>query len=382
MSSRILASAKAQMEAGEFYEAHQKLRTLANRYMNSVGVSQRGKGVSARNVEKTIELLCGGASTLLEYQQSTSAADLIAYVLDIYTQHRVLPINSARANDAEESTESTREDTSIKSYQTDRQRICDLLVKLPATEASLPGLISAFIKWSTKCRHVFWLREHPVSVPVPAGSTQPLPAYLAAGDPEIHHLVGTYLGGAGRYEAAEPHLLLGTEESARRMGEFASEAWESVQATQPTDPGLWTIRGVLQLLALHKPHAAYVFLEAFTKHLGSVSAGELLRGSRGDLLTQHRSNAPMLNFCQLLLFTVERQSEDVFLKLRREYPVEWAKSTPTVNKLLDIIGQLYFNIAVPRHTNPLQDIMSAFFGAGPSSSGALPSTPGHPPALD
>ncbi|KAJ1966861.1 hypothetical protein IWQ62_002205, partial [Dispira parvispora] len=278
MSSRILTSAKAQMEAGEFYEAHQKLRTLANRYMNSVGVSQRGKGVSARNVEKTIELLCGGASTLLEYQQSTSAADLISYVLDIYTHHRVPPGCAVRVNDAQESTESTHEDTGIRTYQSDRQRICDLLVKLPATETSLPGLISTFIKWSTKCRHAFWLREHPVSVTAPTDSTQSVPAYLAAGDPEIHHLVGTYLGGAGRYEAAEPHLLLGTEESARRLGQFASEAWERVQATQSTDPGLWAIRGVLQLLALHKPHAAYLFWEAFTKHLDSVSAGEVLRG--------------------------------------------------------------------------------------------------------
>ncbi|KAJ1952262.1 hypothetical protein IWQ62_006263, partial [Dispira parvispora] len=75
----------------------------------------------------------------------------------------------------------------------------------------------------------------------------------------------------------------------------------------------------------------------------------------------------MLNFCQLLLLTVEHQAKDVFLKLRRDYPVDWAKSGPTVNQLLDTIGQLYFNIAAPRNTNPLQDIMSAFFGGGSSS---------------
>lgn len=73
---------------------------------------------------------------------------------------------------------------------------------------------------------------------------------------------------------------------------------------------------------------------------------------------------PLLNFLSLLLVAVQRGSADLFRDLTRHY-------TPHIKEIgiwddaLATIGEMYFNIKIPRQGNPLLDMMgNMFFGGG------------------
>ncbi|RKP39870.1 hypothetical protein BJ085DRAFT_15218 [Dimargaris cristalligena] len=350
MSARLLTSAKAQMAAGEYYEAHQRLRTLANRYMKAVGQEESTQADPPVKVSQTIDLLVEGARTFLEHNQTSSAADLIAYVLDIYGR----------------SAWWTR-------YAADKQRLTVLLMQMPASEPQRPRLLKGLLNWSTK------------------GSTWKLPAYLSAGDPDLHHLLGTRLAQDRLFEAAEAHLLLGIHDSAPRLAQlmhtWAAQSTTAMPDEPMADSGLFAARAVLPYLALHKPNSASYFMETYLAenppHDASASNGGGPGGAlANDPLAQYQTlaSSPMAHFCQLLLLAVERQAKEVFLKLRREYPVQWGASSEAANQLLDIIGETYFNISIPKQSNPFQDIMQALFAPGGSNKPSL--LPSGGPGLD
>ncbi|KAJ1979044.1 hypothetical protein H4R34_002988 [Dimargaris verticillata] len=362
MSSRLLVSAQAQIAAGEYYEAHQKLRTLANRYMKAGAVSRP----SEANVQKTIDLLCGGASALLDQGQTTSAADLILYVLDIYTKYRVPSSEGSR---------------SVKllsdQYQADKQRICQLLTKLPPAQEPLAGgIVKTLVKWSVRCQQEFWaldLAAQDITLADQSKSNPP-PAVLA-GDADLHHFLGTLFANDGEYERAEYHLLLGTTESARVLAK-AMHQWSQVATLELADPGIYAARGILQYLALNKPHGAYVFWDTYRGFVkDDTSAKSPRTNDDPDPLTIRHEVSTIVNFCQLLLLAVERRGRDAFAKLRTDYPVEWGKSRDVVYQLLDVIGECHFGITIPKQGNPLQDIMKAFFASGSGGGGGNAALP-------
>ncbi|KAJ1979600.1 hypothetical protein H4R35_001452 [Dimargaris xerosporica] len=362
MSSRLLASAQAQIAAGEYYEAHQKLRTLANRYMKTGAAS----GPSEANVQKTIDLLCGGASALLDQGQTSSAADLMLYVLDIYNKHRV------SSGGAHKSAKLLSDQ-----YHADKQRICQLLTKLPPSKEPLAaGIVKALVKWSVRCQRELWaldlvaqditLADQSISNPPPA---------VLAGDADLHHFLGTLFTNDGEYERAEYHLLLGTAESARVLAK-ALHQWSQVATLELVDSGIYAARGTLQYLALNKPHSAYVFWDTYLGLLrGDTSAKSPHINDGPDPLTVRHEGSTIVNFCQLLLLAVERRGRDAFVKLRTDYPVEWGKSRDAVDQLLDVIGECHFGITVPKQGNPLQDIMKAFFAPGSGGAGGNAALP-------
>jgi hypothetical protein len=70
------------IEEGQFYEAHQQLRTIASRY------------VKQNNYDAAIDILFSGARLLLEAGQGGSGGDLCMFLLDVYNKAE-LPSDAA-----------------------------------------------------------------------------------------------------------------------------------------------------------------------------------------------------------------------------------------------------------------------------------------------
>ena len=70
---------------GEYYEAHQQLRTIANRYVKS------------KDYPSAIELLTTGALLLLRAGQGGSGGDLCIYVIECYTKAELKPDTANKA---------------------------------------------------------------------------------------------------------------------------------------------------------------------------------------------------------------------------------------------------------------------------------------------
>lgn len=75
--AKTLQKLKASVEAGNYYEAHQMYRTVANRYM------KQDKHAAV------VELTFSGALSLLQHGQSGSGSDLALYMLEAYQQGKV-----------------------------------------------------------------------------------------------------------------------------------------------------------------------------------------------------------------------------------------------------------------------------------------------------
>ncbi|KAK3067051.1 hypothetical protein LTR53_016302, partial [Teratosphaeriaceae sp. CCFEE 6253] len=69
---KVLARQKAKIEEGDYYEAHQQIRTLVNRYVKS------------SDYTSAVDLLSSGAALLLKAGQGGSGADLCNYLIEVY----------------------------------------------------------------------------------------------------------------------------------------------------------------------------------------------------------------------------------------------------------------------------------------------------------
>lgn len=68
--TRVLAKLEESVQAGKYYEAHQKYRTLYFRYL------------SQKRFDECLELLYTGAQTFLDKEEFSSGADLGSLVVD------------------------------------------------------------------------------------------------------------------------------------------------------------------------------------------------------------------------------------------------------------------------------------------------------------
>lgn len=76
---------QSRIQEGDYYEAHQALRTIANRY------------VKAKDYTSALELLTTGAQLLLKAGQGGSGADLCVYVMEIYDKAELKPDTANKA---------------------------------------------------------------------------------------------------------------------------------------------------------------------------------------------------------------------------------------------------------------------------------------------
>jgi golgi to ER traffic protein 4 len=81
---------------------------------------------------------------------------------------------------------------------------------------------------------------------------------------------------------------------------------------------------------------------------------------------------PLLNFISLLLLAIQHGTADLFRELTNHYAL-YIQEVGIWDDALTRIAEIYFNIRVPRQSNPLFDMMNnMLFGGGPGGGNPRP----------
>ncbi|KAI9847843.1 MAG: hypothetical protein M1837_001736 [Sclerophora amabilis] len=312
MSSRIdkiIARSQQRITEGQFYEAHQQLRVIAARY------------VKQRNFEAAIDILFSGAQALLKAEQGGSGGDIGLTLIEAY-------------NDAE-----------LKPDSGNKGKLLSLLRLFSPEEPTRKRFITEMIGWSSK------YGEFP------------------AGDPELHHVIGTLYAEEHEAYEAERHLVLGTRDSPEYLARLEYD-WYSED--EPHTAASYAARAVLPYLLIGNVRNATQSLQLFTSRLSDLHK---------NLAVQNVSSAssdmrvypalPLVNFLNLVLLAIRRGSADLFRQLNSHYAIH-LKEVSAWHEALEQIGELYFEIQVRRQTNPLFDMMGSLFGGGGAPSSPKP----------
>ncbi|KAF8589875.1 DUF410-domain-containing protein [Ramaria rubella] len=329
-SSRALAAILPQIPTAP-YEAHQKARTFASRY------------VKAAQYDIAIDVLFQSARELLKVGQQGSGTDLAGFLLDVYESKGEVVTEESRG------------------------RLTQLIALTGPAGSWRKTLIDKSVVWSAKYG------------PCPAG------------DPEIHHYAGELLYKEGSLALAEPHLLAGGKrDSARLLACLLLEWWDGT-----LDAGIYAARGVIPYLLEGNILAARTFLSHFLSQLISMHPSILAEPAPLVIDTTPDeifvTTDQVLNFLQLAIRTCQRAQGDknktvreVWVRLCGTYQSKGGlMASMPMRKALSEIAQLYFNIPPPRGqaVNPLQDMLSSLFGGGgPASPRTL--TPSSGVGLD
>ncbi|KAF9110999.1 hypothetical protein BGX27_005526 [Mortierella sp. AM989] len=254
-TAKVLQKLEKSVGAGNYYEAHQMYRTVANRY------------VKAQNYKDAIDLLHSGSLLLLKHNQAGSGADLGLYLLEVY--------NLAKVAVTEES----------------RDRIFDIAELMTPENSQRRAFLQNAINWS--------------------GNN----GEYNNGDPLIQHYVGLLYWKEKNYEQAEQHLLVGTQESAEALGLVLFE-WSEV--TPGHDKGAYLLRGVLQLLSMQNLRDASMLYKTFVERLpATYLAGEQKSHDGSKSIQTFKS--PLLNLTQLLLLTCQTGNPSLFKQISAKY---------------------------------------------------------------
>ncbi|KAI5949108.1 hypothetical protein KGF57_004938 [Candida theae] len=299
---------QSKIDSGSFYEAHQTLRTITNRY------------VKAQQYSEARDLLYQGANILIQNKEFASASDLIIYLIQIYD---------------EEGLKVTDKDAKLK--------LIELISNLPNNDPSLNDLAKASITWSQKsegCKNF--------------------------GDNDLHHLFGSKLLQAAGEESieyeqkvklfaiAELHLVLGTFESVPIYVKFLID---TAKANSDVDPGALLARPVLNYAYLKNIKFAQEAQSLFLKGINAESE------TIGEV--QYFDKKPLLNFVQLLSEVLQKDPQTNSQKYRKLYDqyytvLKSAELLPPV----EYLGKLYFNLSIGNSNNQgglMANLMSGLF---------------------
>ncbi|KAG6877318.1 hypothetical protein C0993_008656 [Termitomyces sp. T159_Od127] len=320
-SSRALNAILPQISSAP-YEAHQKARTFASRYVKS------------GQYDTAIEVLFQSARELLKTGQTGSGVDLAGFLLEVYETK-----GEAVSEESRGQRKYVIPGSDVNRFQTGR------LTQLIA----LTGPDGSWRKTLTD-KALAWTVNH---------------GDCPAGDQDLHHYVGELLYKEGAFDAAEPHFLAsGKRDSARLLAEMFT-TWSAEGGTA----GAFALRGVIPYLQNGNILAARTFISTF-----SASVPKNTTVTVGDdelVLTKDQ----VVNFAQIAVVTCQRAQGEKN-KLMRE---SWVRlcgtyqsrggvlALPEVRAPLSEIGNLYFAIPLPRtqQANSMGDIMSSLFG-GPA----------------
>ncbi|KAK1760809.1 Golgi to ER traffic protein 4 [Echria macrotheca] len=296
---------------GEQYEAQQETRLVAARY------------IKAENWPAAIDILANVSQALLRAGQGGSGGDLAVLLVDVYRQ------------------------AGIKVDAASKGRLLACLRLFDSEEPTRKKFIKEMIEWSKK------LGEYP------------------AGDPELHHVVGSLYAEEHEAEEAERHLVLGTKESPEVLVRLEYKWYKQ---DEPHTAGLYAARAVLPYLLTGNVRAANASYRAFA----STLSGENKSLSVQDVSSQASDvrifpSLPLLNFLGLLLLAVQKGTPDLFRQLKTKYSSHIAELGGAWDMALEMIAEMYFGIPRPRQSNPLFDMMGSLFGGAPG--GGAPSRP-------
>ncbi|KAJ3386724.1 hypothetical protein HDU84_001346 [Entophlyctis sp. JEL0112] len=287
---------------GNYYEAHQMYHSVCQRL-----VTQQ-KPADAR------ALLYAGAVELLNANQIGSGSDLGLRMLDIYDSDLVPVDDASRGNVL----------AIFNAFKERQNTYCEDFVRRA-------------VKWSSSESKPF-------------------------GDQLLHHAMGSRYFEEKEYYNAEHHFVLGTADSAKALGRMAYQ-WS--QEGYLEDAGYFIARGSLALLAqkrLQKAHAAYsTFLSALVdsrpQDVDTVLPFNPTTGTADSLtVTKH----PLSNFVGMLLFVIQRDSRDEFLRLMQEYKAEIYGFDPYLAQLVERIAGVWFGLGPKKQANPMEELMKMF----------------------
>jgi len=299
---RTLQRFKQKIADGDFYEAHQTLRTIANR------------NVKTKSYADAIELLYHASQLLLKSSQPATGSDLVSYLLEIY-------------NEAE-----------IKVDSSSKSKIIQLISLFPADEPTLKLVSIEAINWSIKFGEYKF------------------------GDPYLHDVIGEkLLSNADLVYDAERHLLLGTSNS---YPLYFDLIWSwYLEDPKAEDAGLYLSRLVLNYLFIENVKYARESLLKFVQNMKSTKTQFNSEDVKeGDIEVTIFADLPLVNCLQLLLITVQTNNAQFYQRLRSRYTQEIAAAE--LEDSFAFIGDVYFGIRVPQAVNPLQSLMSSFLGGG------------------
>lgn len=309
--NRTVARFQQRIDNKEFYEAHQTLRTIANRY------------VKLGHYEEAMDLLTKGLSILASNNEYASASDLIVYLIEVYTEAGIHCDGS-------------------EASKNHKLKLLELISLLPDSDPSLSDVAKKALEWSKEG----------------SGST--------FGDSALHHLFGTKILAAASLEkveearsklflVAELHLILGTHES---LPVYVDYLFRWSQTTGKTaDPGVFAARAVINYAYLRNVKFVRTALEIFVSKY--VAAGAIHENVEGYALF---ADAELLNFLQLLVATLGKAGAgEKFMKLYSQY-----KPLLGDNELVapvEYLGRLYFNLPLgnAQSGNMLANLMGGLF---------------------
>lgn len=309
---KTIARFQQRIDNKDFYEAHQTLRTITNRYVKS------------KQYSNAIDLLYQGLTILAKNKEYASASDLVTYLISVYE---------------ESATPCTKET---------KGKIIELVSLLPDTDPSLGDLSKRALQWSidhTETKLIF-------------------------GDSSLHHVFGVKLLHAAAsqpseeekhkfFSVAELHLVLGTYESLPVYIDFLYKWFETLGG----DPGVYLSRAVVNYAYLKNVKFVNTALNLFlARYLGAEKekAEEIQEeGQKYFFFEQSK----LLNFLQLLAITLDKSDAgDKFMKLYGHYKP--LISQQGLNNSIDYLGRMYFNLKLGNTSgggNMLANMMGNFF---------------------
>ncbi|KAF7312017.1 hypothetical protein MIND_00213600 [Mycena indigotica] len=320
-SSRALNAILPQIATAP-YEAHQKARTFASRYVKS------------GQHDVAIDVLFQSARELFKAGQAGSGVDLTGFLLEVY--------------------ETKGETVSDES----RGRLTQLI--------ALAGTEGAWRKTIIDKSLAF---DHSA-----AAGRQCMGQVLLVMPSCIIMLESCSIKAKGAFEAAEPHFLASSKrDSARLLAEMFLE-WSAVDIDSL---GAFSLRGTLPYLLNGNILCARTFITQFVTSLPRASDPPLSVGPDAQVILVQD---PVVNFAQLAVLTCQRAQGDRNKAVRES----WVRlcgtyqskggllASPEVRGALNEIATLYFAFPPPRGQagNPLGDMLSSLLGGGSSGGPA------------
>ncbi|KAL2163086.1 hypothetical protein VTH06DRAFT_6922 [Thermothelomyces fergusii] len=307
---KIIARLQKRIAEGAFeeqYEAAQETRLVAARYTKQ------------SNWAAAVDILSNVSQALLRAGQGGSGGDLAILLVDVYRQAGHKPDGSSRG------------------------KLLTCLRLFATGEPMRKKFIKEMIDWSKK------LGDFP------------------AGDPELHHVVGSMYAEEHEAEEAERHLVLGTKESAEVLSRMEYEWYKEDEShTAP----LYCARAVLPYLLVANVRAANAsyrsFISALVEDNKSLAVQDV--SSQGSDIRIFPS-LPLLNFLGLLLLAVQKGHPDLFRQLKSKYAANISELGGAWDTALEMLAEMYFGIQRPRQSNPLLDMMGSLFGGGAPAGG-------------
>ncbi|KAK0719611.1 hypothetical protein B0H67DRAFT_157849 [Lasiosphaeris hirsuta] len=302
---RIIARLQKRIAEGQFeeqYEAAQETRLVAARY------------TKAENWSAAVDILSSVSQALLRAGQGGSGGDLAVLLVDVYNK-------SAQAPEA-----------------ASKGKLLTCLRLFDSEEPTRRKFIKEMIDWSKR------YGEYP------------------AGDPELHHVVGSLYAEEHETDEAEKHLILGTKDSPEALARIEYEWYKHDEShTAP----IYAARAILPYLLVANVRAANSSYRAFVSTLADSNKSLVVQNvsSQGSDVRIFPS-LPLLNFLGLLLLAIQKGNPDLFRQLKHKYAFHVAELGGAWDTALEMIAEMYFGIPRPRQSNPLLDMMGSFFGGG------------------